>query len=162
MNSQTLSEPVAVATPQRVRRPQLHLSTLVVAVLTTGVLLGINMRPYNFYYPRPEWMQELKSFVKSDDPSDADPWGRWGLYGWPCTAFPSWNWCGNGEGFSYAYPHWTQYGAGASDIRIACNWPKWNFRALWIDVGVNAAVILAAGFIWEIYMRARFRRRSAA
>jgi hypothetical protein len=153
MNSNTLIESAPIAATRRHARMQIHLSTLVVAVLTSGGLLGINMRPFHFYYPRPEWVEELKDFDKTDN--QADPFCRWGLYGWPFPAFPSWSWFGNFDGaYARSFPDWGHY-SSKSDIHIACNYPKWNSRALWIDIVVNLSIILAVSLAWEIYMRKR-------
>jgi len=126
---------------------QVRLSTWIVAVLTASALVGINMRPYAFYFPRPPWVEELKDFVI--DRENPDKQIQCGLYGWPAPAYPSWNWFGNGvpEGKFPALAHYT---AEMSDAHIACNFQQWNTRALIVDGVVNGLLFIAVLGGWLI------------
>ena len=124
---------------------RIRLSTWVVAVLTASALVGINVRPYAFYFPRPPWVAELKDFVV--DQNKPDPMIQCGLYGWPAPAYPSWNWFGNGvpEG---QFPALVHYTAEMSDAHIACNFQQWNKRALIVDGVANAIVFTGVMLLW--------------
>src|SRR5690242_12048332 len=112
-------------------RFQIHLSTLLVMVLTTGALMGINFRPFEFYYPRPEWVEDLKMFLPRVD-HDPDRFAL-GVYGWPLPAFPTWNWMGNGMPAA-EFPSWRYYTKDAADLHVACTIKQWNYKALGFDI----------------------------
>ena len=122
-----------------------RLSTWIVAMLTVSALVGINLRPYEFYFPRPPWVADLKDFVI--DRNTPDPFVQCGVYGWPAPAFPSWNWCGNqvAEG---EFPQWGHFGSGMTDAHIACNWPQWNRRALVVDAIANVLAFILVMSFW--------------
>lgn len=132
----------------RVRCPRVRvgLSTLLGMTLTAAVLLGINVHPYSFYYPRPPWVEDLKYLVVDREHPDA--LFQCGVYGWPFPAYPSWTWAGNGD-FQADFPHWSQYRSGV-DIRVACTWQEWNKRALFIDVIVNLAILALVAALLRI------------
>lgn len=129
---------------------RVRLSTLIVATLTASVLVGINLRPYEFYFPRPPWVADLKYLVV--DREHPDPLMQCGVYGWPVAAFPSWNWSGNNmpEG---EFPQLAHFGSGMNDVHVACNWAKWNTRALIVDAIANAVAFVAALLLWVAVRR---------
>jgi hypothetical protein len=131
-------------------RLRIHLSTLLVVTVAAAALLGINMHPYSFYYPRPGWTEDLKYFVV--DGAHPDPFVQCGLYGWPFPAFPSWNWCGNGD-TGGEFPQWSNYTRGAADIHVACNWARWNKRALCADAIANVVVLAVIVLVLQLLRR---------
>lgn len=127
-------------------------------MLTASALLGINAKPFTFYYPRPPWIEELAWFA---DPSDDNVFHRSGPYGWPVPAYPSWSWCGNGVPLG-AYPQWDNFW-NPGDAHIACNWPQWNTRALVVDVVANLIVFVLMMGLWSVLISVlrRYRQNGA-
>jgi hypothetical protein len=140
---------------RKLPRLQFRLSTMLVMVLMAGVLMGLNVRPYNYYFPRPEWIGDLKLMVHQSDESELDRHWRTGVYGWPFPAYPSWNWSGNGTA-SGQFPNFSYYTSEASDFHIACNWQSWNHKALGFNIAINLTLVALAGTGWQCGARKLF------
>ena len=137
---------------RKMPRLQIRLSTMLVMVLASGALMGMNFRPFHFYYPRPEWVEELNQFVPRIDEKDPDQRFAMGLYGWPVPAFPAWNWSGNGD-IGKPFPSFSQYTTEAADLHVACTAARWNYRALGIDIVICLGTVVFAGAGWQLGAR---------
>ena len=143
---------------RKMPRLQIRLSTLLVMVLSAGALMGMNFRPFSFYYPRPEWVEELNQFVPRIDEKDPDQRWALGLYGWPVPAYPTWNWMGNGD-IGTQFPSWKHYTSEAADLHVACTSSRWNYKALGINIVFCLGTVVFAGVGWQA--RERYLRKAS-